>query len=83
MLTRAPAVYQSSRSVSDCAGPRGAGDPFADLAMMVYKLFLLSYLQVNVTTVIGRKDSANGPVRWGFRSLSPRSQAHLRGSPIR
>ncbi len=80
-----PAVYQSSRSVSDCAGHRVAGDArrCGALAREAYKWFLLSYLQVNVTTVIGHEPPANGRVRWCFRPLSPRSHGHLRGSQIR
>ena len=43
-----PAVYQSSRSVSDCAGHRVAGDArrCGALAREAYKWFSLSYLQL-------------------------------------
>ena len=80
-----PAVYPSSRSVSDCAGHRVAGDTsqFAALLVMMYKWFVISELQVSITTVIGRKDPTNGRLRWGFRPLSPPLNTHIRGLKTR
>ena len=80
-----PAVYPSSRSVSDCAGHRVVGDTsqFAALLVMMYKWFVISELQVSITAVIGHEEPANGRVHWGFRPLSPVSHGHLRGAQIR